>query len=204
MNHFDIVGALGISPDNTAEQNMALLRRVLGDSAEDRAAPPRHLALDAVAIDGILGAQRRVRLSLRIPGDCLRRQPTARPARRHSRLSTIDAVPGAPLPHAWIDDEHGNRRAIKDLVLPGRLLLIAGEDGAAWCEAAALSPPRPMCRSTPCASATLMAIFTPALLVASVSRDRHKWRSARAARPLHRLAVTHCNQHPHAGAGQRG
>ena len=44
--------------------------------------------------------------------------------------------PGAPLPHAWIDDEHGNRRPIKDLVAPGRFLLIAGEDGEAWCEAA--------------------------------------------------------------------
>ena len=44
--------------------------------------------------------------------------------------------PGAPLPHAWIDDEDGNRRPIKDLVAPGRFLLIAGEDGEAWCEAA--------------------------------------------------------------------
>jgi len=44
--------------------------------------------------------------------------------------------PGTPLPHAWIDDEHGNRRPIKDLVAPGRFLLIAGEDGHAWCEAA--------------------------------------------------------------------
>jgi 2,4-dichlorophenol 6-monooxygenase len=44
--------------------------------------------------------------------------------------------PGAPLPHAWIDDEDGNRRPIKDLVEPGRFLLIAGEDGQAWCEAA--------------------------------------------------------------------
>ena len=44
--------------------------------------------------------------------------------------------PGAPLPHAWIDDEDGHRRPIKDLVAPGRFLLIAGEDGAAWCDAA--------------------------------------------------------------------
>jgi 2,4-dichlorophenol 6-monooxygenase len=44
--------------------------------------------------------------------------------------------PGAPLPHAWIDDDDGNRRAIKDLVTPGRFLLIAGEDGGAWCDAA--------------------------------------------------------------------
>ena len=44
--------------------------------------------------------------------------------------------PGAPLPHAWIDDEDGNRRPVKDLVAPGRFLLIAGEDGQAWCDAA--------------------------------------------------------------------
>src|SRR5690348_686850 len=37
---------------------------------------------------------------------------------------------------AWIDDEDGNRIAIKDLVDPGRFLLIAGEEGQAWCEAA--------------------------------------------------------------------
>jgi hypothetical protein len=41
-----------------------------------------------------------------------------------------------PLPHAWIDDEHGRRRPVKDLVAPGRFLLIAGEDGQAWCTAA--------------------------------------------------------------------
>jgi 2,4-dichlorophenol 6-monooxygenase len=44
--------------------------------------------------------------------------------------------PGAPLPHAWIDDENGRRRPIKDLVAPGHFLLIAGEDGQAWCDAA--------------------------------------------------------------------
>lgn len=44
--------------------------------------------------------------------------------------------PGAPLPHAWIDDQDGNRRPIKDLVAPGRFLLIAGEDGESWCDTA--------------------------------------------------------------------
>src|SRR5215469_4291096 len=44
--------------------------------------------------------------------------------------------PGAPLPHAWIDDEDGVRRPLKDLVGPGRFLLIAGEDGGPWCQAA--------------------------------------------------------------------
>jgi len=44
--------------------------------------------------------------------------------------------PGAPLPHAWIDDEDGERRPIKDLVAPGRFLVIAGEDGDDWVAAA--------------------------------------------------------------------
>ena len=58
--------------------------------------------------------------------------------------------PGAPLPHAWIDDEDGRRRPVKDLVAPGRFLLIAS-DGAvlvrpdrfiAWRSPAAASDPR--------------------------------------------------------------
>jgi 2,4-dichlorophenol 6-monooxygenase len=40
------------------------------------------------------------------------------------------------VPHAWIDDEDGHRRPVKDLVAPGQFLLIAGEDGQAWCDAA--------------------------------------------------------------------
>jgi 2,4-dichlorophenol 6-monooxygenase len=52
------------------------------------------------------------------------------------RIYEPSTRPGAPLPHAWIDDEDGNRRPIKDLVIPGRFLLIAGEAGQAWCDAA--------------------------------------------------------------------
>ena len=53
------------------------------------------------------------------------------------RLYEPSTRPGSPLPHAWIDDESGNRRPLKDLVAPGRFLLIAGEDGQDWCAAAA-------------------------------------------------------------------
>src|SRR5207342_1510255 len=51
------------------------------------------------------------------------------------RLYEPRTRPGSPLPHAWIDDEDGVRRPLKDLVKPGRFLLIAGEDGADWCAA---------------------------------------------------------------------
>ena len=65
--------------------------------------------------------------------------PTARPAPLpldDIRVYEPSTRPGSPLPHAWIDDEDGNRRALRDLVAPGRFLLIAGEDGDAWCTAA--------------------------------------------------------------------
>jgi 2,4-dichlorophenol 6-monooxygenase len=52
------------------------------------------------------------------------------------RIYVPSTRPGAPLPHAWIDDEDGERRPIKNLVSPGRFLLIAGEEGEAWCDAA--------------------------------------------------------------------
>jgi 2,4-dichlorophenol 6-monooxygenase len=57
--------------------------------------------------------------------------------------------PGAPLPHAWIDDEDGRRRPVKDLVAPGRFPLIAGENGQAWrsCQAARRGGRRPARRA---------------------------------------------------------
>jgi 2,4-dichlorophenol 6-monooxygenase len=62
--------------------------------------------------------------------------------RRPSRIDDIriyqpSTCPGAPVPHVWIEDEGGNRRALKDLVGPGRFLLIVGEKGESWCAAAA-------------------------------------------------------------------
>ena len=53
------------------------------------------------------------------------------------RIYQPSTRPGSPLPHAWIEDEQGARRPIKDLVAPGRFLLIAGEEGDDWCTAAA-------------------------------------------------------------------
>jgi 2,4-dichlorophenol 6-monooxygenase len=54
------------------------------------------------------------------------------------RIYTPSTRPGAPLPHAVLDDLDGERLSTLDLVRPGRFLLIAGEDGAAW-QAAALA-----------------------------------------------------------------
>ncbi|MFM7871466.1 MAG: FAD-dependent monooxygenase [Actinomycetota bacterium] len=52
------------------------------------------------------------------------------------RLHVPSTRPGSPLPHAWIDDWDGNRMSTLDLVDAGRFVVIAGEDGEEWCEAA--------------------------------------------------------------------
>ena len=52
------------------------------------------------------------------------------------RLYVPSTRPGAPLPHAELEDADGRRVAVMSLVRPGEFLLIAGEDGEPWCAAA--------------------------------------------------------------------
>ena len=62
--------------------------------------------------------------------------PTDRPSlsRSTTSVSTSRArVPGARCRTPGSTTSSGNRRALKDLVVPGRFLLIAGEDGQDWC-----------------------------------------------------------------------
>lgn len=52
------------------------------------------------------------------------------------RSYVMDARPGHPMPHAWVETAEGKRVSTIDLVQLGHFLLIAGEDGEEWCEAA--------------------------------------------------------------------
>lgn len=52
------------------------------------------------------------------------------------RLYIAETRPGHPLPHAWVEHSEGQRTSTVTLVRPDRFLLIAGEDGTAWCDAA--------------------------------------------------------------------
>jgi 2,4-dichlorophenol 6-monooxygenase len=54
------------------------------------------------------------------------------------RLYLMETRPGHPLPHAWVERKIGEKVSTIDLVKPGRFLLIAGEDGDAWKQAASL------------------------------------------------------------------
>ncbi|HSD80187.1 MAG TPA: FAD-dependent monooxygenase, partial [Solirubrobacteraceae bacterium] len=135
LNHFEIGAAIGVSPELSADENMALLRRILDGRLED--AEHRSGVLRKIRAQSMEFSELNVEYGFAYDSAAV--VPDGSPAPDpvdDVRVYAPSTRPGSPLPHAWIDDEAGNRRAMKDLVAPGRFLLIAGEDGEAWCEAA--------------------------------------------------------------------
>jgi 2,4-dichlorophenol 6-monooxygenase len=135
LNHFAIGAALGISPDNTPEQNMRQLRRMWSGRPED--SEHHSGVLRAMRAQSMEFGELNVEYGYGYHSAAVVPDGSAAPALVDDiRVYQPSTRPGAPLPHAWIDDQDGNRRPVKDLVAPGRFLLIAGEDGQPWCEAA--------------------------------------------------------------------
>ncbi|MGO9193296.1 MAG: FAD-dependent monooxygenase [Streptosporangiaceae bacterium] len=135
VNHFAIGAALGVSHENTPGQNMAQLRRMWSGRPED--AGHRTGVLRAIRAQSMEFSELNVEYGYSYQSSAVVPDGSTPPAPADDiRVYQPSTRPGAPLPHAWIDDEDGHRRPVKDLVAPGRFLLIAGEDGQAWCEAA--------------------------------------------------------------------
>lgn len=135
VNHFAIGDAIGVSHENTPEQNWSSLRRMWSGLPED--AEQRSKVLRAMRAQSMEFNELNVEFGYMYESAAV--VPDGSPASAQLddvRIYVPSTRPGAPLPHAWIEDEDGRRRPIKDLVSPGRFLLIAGEEGEAWCEAA--------------------------------------------------------------------
>jgi 2,4-dichlorophenol 6-monooxygenase len=134
VNHFAITGAL-VAPENSREENMEQLRRVWSDRAED--AEHRSSVLRSMRAQSMEFSELNVEYGYGYESAAVVPDGSSPPQPLDDiRVYHPSTRPGAPLPHAWIDDEDGNRRPLKNLVEPGRLLLIAGENGEPWCEAA--------------------------------------------------------------------
>jgi 2,4-dichlorophenol 6-monooxygenase len=132
---FTIVTGLGISPEHTPERNWENLRRMWSGRPED--AEHRSTVLRSIRLQSMEFNELNVEYGYTYDSAAV--VPDGSPAPEpveEIRVYEPSTRPGAPLPHAWIDDEDGRRRPIKDLIAPGRFLLIAGEDGAGWCDAA--------------------------------------------------------------------
>ena len=135
VNHFAIGGELGISPENSPERNLELLRRVW--SAEPQDAQQRRTVRRMIRAQSMEFSELNVEYGYAYSSAAIVPDGTPAPEPIDDiRIYEPSTRPGSSLPHAWVDDEDGNRRAIRDLVTPARFLLIAGEDGESWCEAA--------------------------------------------------------------------
>jgi len=135
VNHFAIGAALGISHESTPEQNMELLRRMWSGRPED--AGHRSSVLRMMRAQSMEFSELNVEYGYSYQSAAVVPDGSAPPAPIDGiRVYQPSTRPGSPLPHAWLDDEDGNRRPVKDLVAPGRFLLIAGEEGQPWCDAA--------------------------------------------------------------------
>jgi 2,4-dichlorophenol 6-monooxygenase len=135
INHFVIGDLVGLSHDNMPEQNWANLCRMWSGGPED--AEHRSKVLRAMRAQSMEFGELNVEFGYTYESAAVVPDGTRPPEPIDDiRVYQPSTRPGAPMPHAWIDDENGERRPIKDLVATGRFLLIAGEDGEAWCEAA--------------------------------------------------------------------
>ena len=135
VNQFAIVADAGVSHEHTPEENWANLRRLWSgrpEDAEHRSRVLRRIRMQSMEFNELNVEFGYAYGSAAVVPDG---SPPPDPV-DEVRVYEPSTRPGAPLPHAWIDDEDGRRRGIKDLVRPGRFLLIAGEDGEAWSEAA--------------------------------------------------------------------
>ena len=137
MNHFAMAQTIGIERDAGAEANWRSIERLWSDRPEDDAL--RRAVSRAVASQSMEFNEHNVEYGYTytapeaavVPGA---EAPPASPDPR--RIYVPSTAPGHPLPHAWLDGDDGRRRSTLDLVRPGRFLLIAGEEGGAWREAA--------------------------------------------------------------------
>jgi 2,4-dichlorophenol 6-monooxygenase len=131
MNHARIAACIGITRDGGEQANLAALRRALEDG------PHRRAVLAAIATQSMEFHEQVVEYGYSYASSAVVEDGTPSPAPLDEvRLYAPGTRPGAPLPHAVIEDADGNRLSTLDIVAPGRFVLIAGEDGAAWRDAA--------------------------------------------------------------------
>lgn len=135
LNHASIGDRLGFVRDDAAAANLEVLRRCLGDRLEDR--ETRRHALSVFATQSMEFREHFVEYGYAYDSAAICREDAPPPESPDPiRIYTPSTRPGAPLPHAEIEDADGKRLALMDLFRPGRFLAIAGESGAAWVTAA--------------------------------------------------------------------
>ena len=121
ITHFEMGRAFGLNPAATPQENWTELKKVVSGKPED--AEHRTRALRAMRLASMEANELNVEYGYRYQSGAIVADGSPDPEPIDDiRLYEPSARPGSPLPHAWIDDESGHRRPLKDLVAPGRFL----------------------------------------------------------------------------------
>jgi 2,4-dichlorophenol 6-monooxygenase len=138
FNHMRIREALGLREDTGEDANWEQLQRVWSHRPED--AEFRRNALRVIATQSMEFREHNVEYGYTYTSSAVVPDGSPEPIRQDEvHMYEPSTRPGNPLPHAWLDDLDGCRLPVMDLVEPGRFLLIAGEKGEPWCEAARIA-----------------------------------------------------------------
>ncbi|MDA3628808.1 FAD-dependent monooxygenase [Saccharopolyspora sp. WRP15-2] len=134
MNHFTLDQALNLSPEKTPEENWAELAPLWEDLPGS--AEKRHALNRAIGSQTMEFRHHNVEFGYRYDSAAI--VPDGSPEYvplDPVRLYEPSTKPGHPLPHAFVERQ-GERIALGTLVHGGKFLLLAGEEGQAWVEAA--------------------------------------------------------------------
>jgi 2,4-dichlorophenol 6-monooxygenase len=134
MNNRSVATALGVSPEKSVEENWEALRPLWDHTpdSEER----RHAVSQAVATHNGELRQHGVDFGYSYSSAAIVEDGSPEPVRVDwIRLYEPSTRPGSSLPHAWVE-RAGEWLALGSLVHGGHFVLIAGEDGNDWVEAA--------------------------------------------------------------------
>jgi 2,4-dichlorophenol 6-monooxygenase len=135
VNHLTTNELIGVLPTNSAEVNWTNVRRLWSQHPGDH--EHRRRMMQAFARQSMEFNELNVEYGYTYQSGAVLEDGTDAPSNPDPiRIYLPVARPGHPLPHCWLATLDGRRVAVMDLVAPGRLLLIAGEDGQAWVDAA--------------------------------------------------------------------
>jgi len=135
VNHLQTIATIGVSHENSESANRAALKRLWSDDPADRdlqeavARSARSQSMEFNELNVEFGYT--YESSAVVPDGS---PPESNPD--DVRIYLPSTRPGSQLPHVWLQDREERLFPIKDLVRPGEFLLIAGEEGLDWCEAA--------------------------------------------------------------------
>lgn len=135
MHHMAIGAALGMDPAAGEEANWAQLRRLWSDAPAD--ADYRRQVQEALAFQSQEFNEHNTEYGYRYESTAVIPDGTGAPKPVDEvRVYEPSTFPGSPVPHAFLTGQDGEIVALTDLIEPGSFLLIAGESGDEWTDAA--------------------------------------------------------------------